>query len=285
MNIVPTGGDKLPRAIAKEKNGIVLYWIEELGIAGIHIRGIARILECDPKTISKQIDGVNFLQHLEAEIVTPGGVQGVNLISETDLAKLLRHITRSKAKPETRDRALDSLEKLAAAGFKLLVMLELAPQKLAEEVRQLPPVRDAIDYTEASKYVGSMKDGQLKRLLEARIVADLSIDRVNQNQLLSSEKPKQYTTVTVRAAQLGYTAQQIGNGSALGAFVGKYIEREFQEWQGKYQVWHYEVTDELDRCIHQYFSSGQVVLRSIVRSNSVRIGSSRTPAPSIVHYF
>ncbi len=135
-SIVPTNRNELPRAIAKEKNGIVLYWIEELGIAGIHQRGIARMLNCASESIASAIEAVNFTQFIEAEIVTPGGVQGVNLISETDLAKLLRHIARSKAKPETRDRALDSLEKLAAAGFKLMVMLELAPTELVARANE-----------------------------------------------------------------------------------------------------------------------------------------------------
>ena len=38
----------LPRATAKEKDGIVLYWVEELQVAGIHYSGVAKILECDP---------------------------------------------------------------------------------------------------------------------------------------------------------------------------------------------------------------------------------------------
>lgn len=121
--------------------------------------------------------------------------------------------------------------------------------------RQLPPVRDAIDYANAIKVLEGMQDSRLKRLLDARLTAELSVDRVNQPQpLLPAEQPKQYTTATVRAAQLGYSAQRIGNGSALGNFVGKAIKQEFRDWQGQYMVWHYEVSDELDDRIHAYFS-------------------------------
>jgi hypothetical protein len=38
----------VPRATAKEKNGVVLYWIEELSVAGLHINGLAKLLNCNP---------------------------------------------------------------------------------------------------------------------------------------------------------------------------------------------------------------------------------------------
>jgi hypothetical protein len=128
-NIVPAS--KKPRAVAKEKDGIILYWIEELGIAGIHLRGLASLLGCQLGTIQSILKGDKGIVLLEAEIITQGGLQGVRLVSEIDLAKVLRHIARSKCKEETRDRADDIRDRLAAAGFKLMVMLELAPAELA----------------------------------------------------------------------------------------------------------------------------------------------------------
>lgn len=128
-----------PRAIAKEKDGIVLYWVEELGIAGIHVRGIAQLLECNPKTIASvlaELQAVTQITPFEAEIITSGGIQAVTLVTESDLPRVLRKIERSKAKEETRDRAGDVRDRLAAAGFKLLVMLELAPQQLKAQVSQ-----------------------------------------------------------------------------------------------------------------------------------------------------
>jgi hypothetical protein len=123
------------------------------------------------------------------------------------------------------------------------------------EFQSLPPQRDAIDYANAATQVSALPEGRLKRLLDARLVSELSLDRVNQSQaLLPAEQPKQYTTATVRAAQLGYGAQQIGGGTGLGTFVGKAVKREFRDWQGQYLVWHYEVNDELDARIHAYFS-------------------------------
>lgn len=121
----------LPRAIAKEKNGIVLYWVEELGLAGVHINGLALLLQCNPKTAKSAIEAVTQITLFEAEIVTEQGLRTVTLLSETDLATVLRYISRSKCKEETRDRADDVRDKLASAGFKLMVMMELAPSELA----------------------------------------------------------------------------------------------------------------------------------------------------------
>jgi hypothetical protein len=123
---------KLPRAIVKHKDGIDLYWIEESGIAGIHVRGIAKLLECNPKTVASAIEANQQIAPLEAEVLTKQGLRTVTLVTEADLAKILRCIAKSKAKIETRDRADDVLDRLIAAGFKLAVMLELAPAKLVE---------------------------------------------------------------------------------------------------------------------------------------------------------
>jgi len=120
-----------PRAIAKEKDGVVLYWVEELGVAGLHQRGLASLLGHDPGSLGKLVKGVEGLNFLKAEIITEHGLRSVDLILESDLSEVLVEIVSSKTKHETRDRAKDILKKLAAAGFKLMVMMELAPAELA----------------------------------------------------------------------------------------------------------------------------------------------------------
>jgi hypothetical protein len=115
------------------------------------------------------------------------------------------------------------------------------------------PQRDAIDYANAAIQVSSLPDSRLKRLLDARLVAELSIDIVNQKQIAPSEPVKNYTTATVRAAMLGYSVNQIGNGSSLGKFIKAEITPDFSDWQGQFYVAHYEVCDALDSRIHAYF--------------------------------
>jgi hypothetical protein len=101
--------------------------------------------------------------------------------------------------------------------------------------------------------LAALPDSRLKRLLDARLVAELSIDIVNQKQISLVEEVKNYTTATVRAAMLGYSAKQIGSGSSLGKFIKLEIEPNFEDWQGQFKVNHYEVCDALDSRIHAYF--------------------------------
>lgn len=87
--------------------------------------------------MGRQLSGCIEISVLEAETVTEGGVQGVYLVLGEDLATLLEQIIFSKSAEPTRRMASALLRKLAAAGFKLAVMLELAPQEL---LKQITPV-------------------------------------------------------------------------------------------------------------------------------------------------
>ena len=74
-----------------------------------------------------------------------------------------------------------------------------------------------------------------------------------QNLLPSSAPAKHYTTVMIRASQLGYSAKQIDGGASLGKYVKQTIQPDHKDWQGQYQVWQYEVNDQLDARIHSFF--------------------------------
>lgn len=123
--------DRLPRAIAQEKEGVVLYWVEESGVAGIHVRGLARLLGYDPGNLNKFVRAAYQSTLLEAEIVTEQGLRDVWLIPESNLSDILVEIVTSKMDREVRDRAKAILKKFTAAGFKLMVMMQLAPAELA----------------------------------------------------------------------------------------------------------------------------------------------------------
>jgi hypothetical protein len=115
--------------------------------------------------------------------------------------------------------------------------------------------RDSVDYIQAAETLTKLPDNRLTRLLSQMLVSELSLISVNQKQLSPAEdQPKQYTTATVRAAQLGYTAKQIGNGATLGKFIKQQIEPDFLDWQGQYKVNHYEVCEQFDQAIHNYFN-------------------------------
>jgi hypothetical protein len=193
----------------------------------------------DRAKISLQNQGVNITAHVAEVGKLPSASNPVPLQDY----KLSRHACYTIAmngdvrKPEIAQAQAYFATKTREAEVAKSSQLEPEERQLyAEAPRQLPPVRDAIDYANATETVKSLPDCRLKRLLEARIVAELSIDVVNQKQLGAIEPAKNYTTATVRAAQLGYSAKQIGSGASLGKFVKLEIAPDFEDWQGQFDT-------------------------------------------------
>jgi len=115
--------------------GVELIYLKERDAAGIHVRGLARMLDCDPKTVQRAVEGVTIEDKVEAEIETGGGIQGVTFILESGVIKVLKEIRRStRTKKETRDTAEDLYDRFAVAGFKLYAMLKVAPDELKAKV-------------------------------------------------------------------------------------------------------------------------------------------------------
>lgn len=133
---------------------------------------------------------------------------------------------------------------------------EIAEIKIEPSIKALP-TRDSIDYIQAAETLAKLPDNRLTRLLSQMFVSEVSLISANQRQIApTTEIQKQYTTATVRASQLGYSAKQIGNGTSLGKFVKAVIEPDFVDWQGQYKVNHFEVNETLDARIHLFFARG-----------------------------
>lgn len=122
-----------------------------------------------------------------------------------------------------------------------------------QPVEYVLPKRDIVDYIEAANKLQSLDNGILKHLLRDALVDQVSLEQ-NLKYLPVAEKPKQYTTVKVRAKSLGYSDYQIGDGSGLGKFVKSCVEPAFQELIGRYPTYHYEINSSLDQAITRYFS-------------------------------
>jgi phage regulator Rha-like protein len=128
-----------------------------------------------------------------------------------------------------------------------------AKQAIKESVSQPSaplPHRDATELTHTAIAIENINNLTLQQLLRDELIDELSVKR-GQRQLAAA--PPQYTIVKVRARELGYTTEQIGNGASLGAFVAKMVTPAFDERVGKYRVKHYEVNDQLDTAIKTYF--------------------------------
>jgi hypothetical protein len=127
-NIVPTQTN-LP--------GVELIYLNDRDVAGIHYRGLARLLDCDVKTVSNAAETVNLEDIIELEIQTTQGLRTVKFLLESGVIQVLKKIRRSnRIKKETCENAEDLYDRFATAGFKLYAMLKVAPEALKEKVDQ-----------------------------------------------------------------------------------------------------------------------------------------------------
>jgi len=189
-----------------------------------------------------------------------------DILSDIELTKKLKELSQSQNGITQRaiyinESGVYSLifgsEKLEAKAFKKWITSEVLPSirqtggyALPKVQMQQLPQRDAIAYIEAATNVEMVNNLTLQELLRNELIDELSVKR-GIRQLGAASK--EYTIVKVRAHELGYSTEEVGNGSALGRFVAKLVPIAFEERVGKYTVKHYEVNDELDTAIKTYF--------------------------------
>ncbi|MGL5078495.1 MAG: hypothetical protein ACRDBG_22075 [Waterburya sp.] len=123
-------------------------------------------------------------------------------------------------------------------GYQMTKVEETKPRELPTYT-----VQENIDY---AVKLETLPKGYIQELLRDMLVAELSQKK------LQAAKPE-YTTVKVRAKELGFSVAQIGTGSQLGKWVKSHLEPAFVERVGKYEVKHYEVNGRLDDVIDSYF--------------------------------
>ena len=116
--------------------GVELIYLEDRDVAGIHISGLARLLNCHPQTVQNAVETINLEESIEAELFTQQGLRTVNFILESGVIKVLESIMDGRSKKETKDSARDLYRRFAIAGFKLYAMLKVAPETLKAKVDQ-----------------------------------------------------------------------------------------------------------------------------------------------------
>lgn len=110
-----------------------------------------------------------------------------------------------------------------------------------------PKKRDAIDYIEAGEKLEKLSNPMLRSILEQRLMEDAgaNLHKLPQN--------SRQCILTVRAKELGYTDQQIGNGASLGRYVAKFIQPTGKQQHGRYPVNTYQISSHLDEVIGSFF--------------------------------
>jgi hypothetical protein len=231
-----------------ENNGLELVINTETGEAFASISAVARMTDKDTSTINKYVNGAikgcDEMHLLDAEIATGGGIQGVALLNESQMLKVI-----SRYKPEL-------LIKFAQAGLRMflhnLAGYKVQSEAVAAPVRQLAAPTTAKEYFELLVNLGFEGDLNMKQLIRDKAEDELS---TSLGKALPSAKQPEYTIGKVRATELGYSIKEIGNGSALGKYLAKNVPIAYEQRVGKYAVNHYLVGDVLDTAIRTYFGT------------------------------
>jgi anti-sigma28 factor (negative regulator of flagellin synthesis) len=113
--------------------GVELIYLEDQDVAGIHIRGLARLLDCNPWSVHQAKKNVSLDHVREVEMQTARGMQEVSFILEEGVIQILESIMDGKYKRETKSAAKTLYRRYARAGFKLYTMLQVAPKKLKQK--------------------------------------------------------------------------------------------------------------------------------------------------------
>lgn len=130
--------------------GWEFYYSTHTQIAAMNIRGVARMLKCNAKTIYSILRSVTFSNVKVVQVPTMKGIRTVTLILEQDLPKLLNHIIDStRIKNTTRVNAKLVRDSFTEAGFKLMVMLNVAPEVVAITAIEKVEESKAIEWVEA----------------------------------------------------------------------------------------------------------------------------------------
>ena len=216
---------------------------------GIVADDMAAILEASAgKDIARYVDNEwkgALNQH------TPGGTQAMTVIWEPGIYQLLAKSRKPQAKPFQKWLFEEILPSIRKTG-----QYQSQPQSPQQPPQPQLPERDTIDYITAASALEKLADSTLKSLLKDSLIDEIELRR-NIKALSESDRPnpKKYTIAKVRAKMLGYSPEEIGNGTGLGKFIHSQIKPSFREFVGKYPVYHYEVTPEFDEAIHAYFSA------------------------------
>lgn len=131
------------------KDGLDLYFDSKSGLTGTSINGLARLLKCHPQTVSDQAIKSGVI--MEAEAYTQGGLQGIKIIPESEINQILMAIlSAKKSSAKNKKSASELLAKFTQAGFRLMVLLEVAPEQLAASA--IDKITDPVKAQELAEY-------------------------------------------------------------------------------------------------------------------------------------
>lgn len=207
----------------------------------LSIRGLAALCGVDDRAILR---GADFNSDKLAEKLTEYGFEGADLLesgfnAESAWLVIEYFAYESKAKAEG---AKMIARVFGSYGIKqAMAIVEPAPKS---PTRQLPPIRDTIEYIQASKDIDLISDPILRSYLTQSLYEDLGVKAL---------PPAEECLVlaAVLARDLGYVLKP-GDDARLGKWVKRHHEPKGKVQHGRYEVNVYEVS-EIKDTVHAFF--------------------------------
>jgi prophage antirepressor-like protein len=150
-------------------------------------------------------------------------------------------------------RLIFKSKKPAAKRMKRWVMHEVLPSirktgsySVAPQVRQLPPIRDTIEYIQAKQYLETCDDPIFKSYAMQSLYEDMGAKA-----LPSQQAP--LVLAAVKARELGYKLKT-GDDAQLGKWCKKHLESQGKVQHGRYEVNTYHDDERLAETISAFFN-------------------------------
>lgn len=119
-----------PNKLQNDYDGFELYYDKQERCVFSSPKGLARWVDCDPKTIKRLGSSLNLGK--TAETLTGQGLRMGTLYTSAEVITILSALIDGKrTKQQTRDNARNRLTLLATIGNELGAMLAVAPEELA----------------------------------------------------------------------------------------------------------------------------------------------------------
>jgi prophage antirepressor-like protein len=230
-----------PYLVLVDMSNIILFQFESNEIRFVEGLPVANDVATalgysDPAaTISKKVSPQN---KTVANLVTPGGIQEAAVLKESGIYQL---IFASKLK--SAEKFQDWVFSVVLPSIRKTGSYSIAPQPLP---RQLPPVRDTIEYIQASKDIADIVDPILKSYLLQSLYEDIGASKA----LPPSDDV--LVVAAVKARSLGFTLKP-GEDSKLGKWVAKHCNPLGKTQHGRYEVNVYRDDDRLVETIGAFF--------------------------------
>jgi hypothetical protein len=208
---------------------------------------VKRCLNLEIVAVTDFEAGVNLFtpgQLVRTTIETTSHAQEVVLIPAKIMFRWL-----AKDNPELFDEVGDAgatqlLYTLAGYQIKAVEIKAVEIEPIAP--RQLPPVRDVVDYMQVAKEIPAIANPIIRAALEQRLAEELG---ANNALLCSATKP---VLAAVLAQDLGYSLKP-GEDAKLGKWVRRFHEPLGKAQHGRYEVNVYNNTPELEKTVKAFF--------------------------------